>query len=630
LADVAFLQADILGLDPVARLLHLAGRPPLAFDGLSLDVGAITPAGPEAMAVKPLEPFLAWCAASPPAEPRLRGGGASAVEVALALRARGLRPQLVLRGSSLRLGSAAAHRLAERLLRQAAIPIHREQGAEARADLACSGSRAPQWLAAAGLPVDPASGRVLTAPTLEVLHHPGLFASGDCGLIASCPRPPSGVWAVRAAPVLAANLRRSLHDQPLRAWRPQRFALQLLGDGGVQGPPRALALWGPFAMGPSTWLWRWKHHLDQRFMAAFAELGTMAAGPVAMACRGCAAKLSAQPLRGALRQLAQRDGASPPPVAEDAPLVRQLEGHQRLLQSVDGFPALVADPWLNGRLTALHACSDLWASGATVESGQVVVTLPLAEPWIQQDLLLHTLAGVRSVLDPLGAALLGGHTLEGRDGAGLGVVLTVNGVAPACRHWAKGPLGPGDVLLLSRPLGTGVLFAAAMVGAATDDWIEGALAQMGQSQAPLPDLLAAHGCHACTDITGFGLLGHLGEMLADSRRQASNREAPSPVRVVLDGAAIPVLPGAMELLTRGHASSLAPANAEALAALNGPVRLEAGAAPSSALQGLLIDPQTCGPLLAALPADQAPAALVALHGAGFDQARVIARVIPGA
>ncbi|MFN7677230.1 MAG: AIR synthase related protein, partial [Cyanobacteriota bacterium] len=448
LAEVAFLRAEILGLDPAARHLHLAGRPPLAFDCLSLDVGAVTPAGRADMAVKPLEPFLAWCA-SPPAEPPLGGGGASAVELALALRARGLRPHLLLRGSSLRLGSAAAEGLAERLLRQAAIPVHREQPEGARADLACCGSRAPHWLAAAGLPVDPASGRVLTEPTLEVRHHPGLFASGDCGLVASHPRPPSGVWAVRAAPVLAANLDRYLGRRPLRAWRPQRFALQLLGDGGSTGPPRALAVWGPFAVGPSTWLWRWKHHLDQRFLDGFSNLRSMAAEPTAMACRGCAAKLPAQPLRAALAQLARGEGGRPP-LAEDAPLVRLLDGDQRLLQSVDGFPALVADPWLNGRLTALHACGDLWASGATVESAQAVVTLPRAEPWIQQDLLLHTLAGVRSVLDPLGATLLGGHTLEGRDGAGLGVVLTVNGVAPAWRHWAKGPLRGGEVLLLSR------------------------------------------------------------------------------------------------------------------------------------------------------------------------------------
>ncbi|MFM7240147.1 MAG: AIR synthase related protein, partial [Cyanobium sp.] len=94
---------------------------------------------------------------------------------------------------------------------------------------------------------------------------------------------------------------------------------------------------------------------------------------------------------------------------------------------MDGFPALVDDPWLNARLTTLHACSDLWASGARVLSAQAVVTLPEAAAPIQQQALAHTLAGIRSVLDPLGAELVGGHTLEARDGAGLALSLSVNG-----------------------------------------------------------------------------------------------------------------------------------------------------------------------------------------------------------
>jgi selenide,water dikinase len=628
LADVAFLRAEITGLDPSARRLHLAGRPPLAFDRLSLDVGAITPAGPGEMAVKPLEPFLAWCAEGAVAAPRLRGGGASAVEVALALRARGARPQLFLRGSSLHLPSAAANRLAERLLQQASIPVRRQVSKETPADLACTGSRAPGWLAAAGLPVDPVSGRVLTDATLEVVDHPGLFAVGDCGQIPADPRPPSGVWAVRAAPVLATNLRRTFHDRPLAHWRPQRWALQLLGDGGVTGPPRALAFWGPWAIGPHAWLWRWKQRLDRGFLARFAALRPMApADGEPMGCRGCAAKLAPQPLRSALTRLAKQDGPLPPPLAEDAPLVRVLEGGLRLLQSVDGFPALVADPWLNGRLTTLHACGDLWASGATVDSVQAVVTVPRGNVAVQEEVLLQTLAGVRSVLDPLGARLLGGHTLEGRDGAGLALTLTVNGLAPCRRHWGKGPLRPGDALVLSRPIGSGVLFAAAMAGLPCGPWLEKALVHLEQDQSVLVPLLAAHGCQACTDITGFGLLGHLGEMLAGSPPAPTVASGGAvPLVVDLEASAIPALEGSLELLARGMASSLAPANAEALALLGDTVRWMGLEPPQAPLEGLLIDPQTCGPLLAALPAERSSMALEALQGAGFPQARVIGRV----
>ncbi len=121
------------------------------------------------------------------------------------------------------------------------------------------------------------------------------------------------------------------------------------------------------------------------------------------------------------------------------------------------------------------------------------------------------------------------------------------------RHWPKGPLAPDQVLLLTRPIGTGVLFAAAMAGAAKPGWLDAALAVMQQSQAPLVELLAAHGCQACTDVTGFGLLGHLGEMLGPGQR------------VAFDPDAISALPGALELLEQGMSSSLAPANARALA-----------------------------------------------------------------
>jgi selenide,water dikinase len=618
LAGVTFVQAEITGLDPAAWELRLAGRPPLRFDRLSLDLGAVTAVVGEAMAVKPLEPFLAWAGRRQAGEPlRIRGGGAAAVELALAFRARGMACELLLQGECLRLGSAAANRAGERLLAQAAIPIERRAPDDAPADLACTGSRAPAWLATAGLPLDPESGRVLTESSLAVIGHPALFASGDCGRIAADPRPPSGVWAVRAAPVLAENLRRSLAEpaRPLRPWRPQARALQLLGDGGWQaGGPRALAFYGPLALGPAAWIWHWKQRIDRAFMARFAALRPMAAA--AMACRGCAAKLGAAPLASALARL---DPGGPRRPAEDAPVVGTAADGDLLLQSVDGFPALVADPWLNGRLTSLHACSDLWASGAAVESVQALVTVPEAAAGIQEELLLQTLAGVRSVLEPLGAALVGGHTLEGRDGAGLALALTVNGrVAPAA-HWGKGPLRPGEALLLSRPLGSGVLFAAAMAGAAAPAWMEALLEGMQRSQAPLVPLLAAHGCRACTDITGFGLLGHLGEML-----EASG----GGVAVELEAAAIAAWPGALELLERGFASTLAPANAAALALLEGPVRLVGGSGAGQALlAGLLIDPQTCGPLLAALPAAEAPAALAALRAAGFGAAAVIARVV---
>lgn len=277
-AGVRFLQAEITGLDQGQRHLVLQGGERLGFDVLSLDVGAITPAPADgAMAVKPLEPLLAWVNALPAGAPlRLRGGGASAIELALALGRRGHICQLLLRGPTLALGSPAANRAGERLLAAAGISLERHSSDQGPADLACTGSQAPPWLAASGLPVDPASGRVETEATLAVVGQRGLFAVGDCGLVGVHPRPAAGVWAVRAAPVLATNLARSLANPPLalRRWTPRRHALQLLGDSGASRPdqnPRALALWGPWVLGPTTGLGWLKQRIDRHFINGFQE-----------------------------------------------------------------------------------------------------------------------------------------------------------------------------------------------------------------------------------------------------------------------------------------------------------------------------------------------------------------------
>ena len=656
LTGVTFVQAEVTALDLAGQELVLAGRPPLAWDLLSLDVGAAVGAaeggecgegssGP--LPVKPLEPFLAWChGLEAPQAIRIHGGGAAAVEVALALRHRGLKPSLQLRGDQLHLGSRSANRLGETLLEAAGVPlvrnsrkeqaVARESNQESSPTLACTGSRGPSWLDASGLPTNPA-GRVLTEASLQVKGQPAIFASGDCGVIEDCPRAASGVWAVRAAPKLATNLERWLDhgarqgaaapSPRLKTWNPQARALQLLGDGGaISGQPRAVAFWGPFAWGPSELLWRFKQAIDRRFMEGFTGLQAMGSGQgigkgKTMACHGCGAKLAAAPLAAALEQA----GLGGP--ATDAAVVGVGANGETLLQSVDGFPALVGDAWLNARLTTLHACSDLWASGGQVDSAQAVVTLPQGPAAMQQQLLAQTLAGVRSVLEPMGGQLIGGHTLEERTGGGMApgpspltLALTVNGSCPGS-PWPKGPLQGGNVFVLVKPIGTGVLFAAAMAAAPSQHckpaWIDQALAQMQQNQAPLVDLLRAHGCQACTDITGFGLLGHLGEMLGASA---------TSIQVSLDAAALQglAMAGSLELLELGYASSLAPSNARALTLLDGPIQLQGPC--SAALQGLLIDPQTCGPLLAALPTHQAPAALAALHESGFAQAAVVGQV----
>ncbi|HXO02975.1 MAG TPA: selenide, water dikinase SelD, partial [Stellaceae bacterium] len=168
----------------------------------------------------------------------------------------------------------------------------------------------------------------------------------------------------------------------------------------------------------------------------------------------------------------------------------------------------------------------------------------------------------------------------------------------------KGGLKPGDRLILSKPLGTGVILAAEMRGLARARVVTGALETMLQPAAACSAIFAAHGATACTDVTGFGLLGHLLEMLSASAADAR-----------LDPGNIPALDGALDLLAAGVASSLQQANQSALGAL-------AAADASSPLVALLIDPQTAGGLLAGVPADRAETCLAELRAAGYRAAEI--------
>ena len=209
------------------------------------------------------------------------------------------------------------------------------------------------------------------------------------------------------------------------------------------------------------------------------------------------------------------------------------------------------------------------------------------------------------IAEDLFQLLAGGHTGEGAE---LAFGLTVNGYADPATLLRKSGLRPDDALILTKPLGTGVLFAADMRARAHGELIEAAFASMLRSTGPAVPALRAHGATACTDITGFGLLGHLLEML-----QASDVDA----ELTLD--ALPVLPGAAGLAAAGIESTLKPDNEAAAAASHAPV--------THLAYPLLFDPQTAGGLLFGVPADRAEACLAELRAGPAPDAAIIGRVV---
>ena len=217
---------------------------------------------------------------------------------------------------------------------------------------------------------------------------------------------------------------------------------------------------------------------------------------------------------------------------------------------------MVTDPYLFGRIAATHALGDIYAMGRRPRPRSPSRPCRRPAPAIVEHDLFHMLRGALDVLEPAGAALVGGHSAEGAELA-LGFAVTGRGLL-AGKLLRKGGLRPGDRLILTKPLGTGVILAADGRGAGAGksgrgrDRGDAAIGRTGRRVSRSPTAP-----RACTDVTGFGLLGHLLEML-----RASDADA------VLDPAAIPALDGALALVARGIASSLHADNLAALAALD--------------------------------------------------------------
>jgi selenide,water dikinase len=455
-------------------------------------------------------------------------------------------------------------------------------------------------------------------PTLQLQAHDDVFAVGDCAHLAANPLPKAGVYAVRQGPVLVRNLRARLTGGRLAPYRPQRDFLALLntGDGRAIG-----AKWGRSFEGRAVFAL--KDWIDRRFMRRFQVLGEdgaarpeFALGPsmshADMVCGGCAAKVGESVLTRALGRL---DPASDPAVVlglespDDAAAVLTERG-EVIVSSIDAFRAFTDDPYLVGRVAALNAASDLWAKGVNARFALAHVSIPESEPARAEEALYQVLAGARAALDPEGITLVGGHTTSGAD---LVVGFAVFGQVPSADGLLrKGGLAPGERLVLTKPLGTGVLFYADMRGLARGEWMAAAVAAMLRGNAAAGRVARAAGASACTDVSGFGLAGHLGEMLRASKASA-----------VLDLDALPLLPGTALLLGRGHRSTFHPENAKARRALR--VAPEAAARPEL---DVLFDPQTSGGLLFAVAPERTAEAVAALHAAGDRQAAVIGTVTP--
>ena len=670
-ANVRFIEDTVVAIDLEQQQVRFSQRPALAFDALSLDTGS-TPdlsVPGSAQHVTPVKPVSNFYARWQRIEQRLKqssdvsvsigivGSGAGGFELVTAMRHRlrqtSARCYWFLRGDTAISGRPArVGQLAMEAARAAGIEVVQqfdvvkvEHGRLVAADgrlveldeiVWCTAATGPDWPRSAGLDIDK-RGFVATNAYLQSRSHPFVFATGDIGTQVQTPSDKAGVFAVRQAPYLFENLRRYLLGQTLKAYTPQKDFLSLMATGGRHG----IASRGPVVV-QGDWVWRWKNHIDQSFMDKFRKLPKRQMNasqsmlpnalamhetttPTGMRCRGCGAKVGNDVLQRVLDELLPISGKhifaawSP---AGDAAVVN-LPG-QRLVQSVDQINAIVDDPWLLGRIAALHAISDVVTLNANIHSAQVILALPEASDKIVERDLRLMMQGILTALDEEQCRLIGGHTTQGADmsvGLVVNATMPVANTADADNKPATSDIKTGDVLILSKALGVGTLFAGLMQSRAHGLDVASAMQSMLLSNRPASTMLRKQGSTAMTDITGFGLLGHLQNLLhgLNAARKASDTE-PSALGVELLLDQIPLMTGTLELSQQGCKSSLYTQNSQVFSATT----IDAQCDP--AVVDLLVDPQTSGGLLALVPAASAADCIKALIDAGYAAASVIGTV----
>lgn len=663
-AQARLYRDEAVGVDLSARRVICRRRPPVSFDIVSINIGStpslsVPDAAQHAVPVKPISNFVdRWLrlrdrvrAATGPVRIGIIGAGAAGVELTLAVQF-ALTRMLAEMGRSdtaleFHLFSATdsvlpthnhrVRRKFERVVRERGIHMHQgqpitnvESGRLRAADgstyeldemLWATEAAAQPWLRASGLEVD-AAGFVRVGDTLESVSHRGVFAAGDVAAVVNHPREKAGVFAVRQGPPLADNLRRALTGQPLKPFRPQRKFLSLISTGDQY----AIASRGPWAL-EGRYVWVWKDWIDRRFMNRYNVLPAMPAdhqtpatglapegtskelSTVAMRCAGCGAKIGSTVLErvlARLRPVSRGDVLAGLDAPDDAS-IECVPAGKVVLRTVDAFRAIVDDPFLFGKITANHCLSDIYAMGGEPQSALAIASVPYGLEAKVEDTLEQLLAGAVDVLNEAGTALVGGHSTESAE---LSLGLAISGLADPNEIWRKRGMVPGDYLVLTKPIGTGTLFAADMRLKAKGRWIAGALEMMLQSNRAAATCLRRHGATACTDVTGFGILGHLAEM---------TRASACDARLFLR--ALPLLDGARETVDEGILSSLQPQNLRLRRAIRNVD--EASADPT---YPLLFDPQTAGGLLASVPAAAVARCIADLRASGYERAAVIGRV----
>ena len=292
--------------------------------------------------------------------------------------------------------------------------------------------------------------------------------------------------------------------------------------------------------------------------------------------------------------------------SDDAGVYR-LDDGRALVQTVDFFTPIVDDPFVYGQIAAANALSDVYAMGGRPLTALAIAGFPKDA---DRSILKSIFAGGLAMLGEAGVALLGGHTVQDSE---IKFGYAVTGEVDPKRIYANAGARSGDVLMLTKPLGTGIIATALKFERAPADVIAAAVASMttlNRGAAEAMELLPVDGVHACTDITGFGLIGHASEMAIAS-----------DCTLEIDAASVPIIRGALELV-QGNVPGGGRTNRQHFEA-----GVEVQGSVDAGVLELLFDPQTSGGLLVAISPVHAEGAAALFRQAGVP-AVVVGRVVP--
>lgn len=291
-------------------------------------------------------------------------------------------------------------------------------------------------------------------------------------------------------------------------------------------------------------------------------------------------------------------------LSEDAGVYR-ISDDLALIQTVDFFTPIVDDPYDFGRIAAANALSDVYAMGGRPITAMNIACFPITK--MEKDVLRAILAGGIEKVHEARAALAGGHSI---DDVELKYGLSVTGVAHPSRIWLNSGALPGDSLILTKPIGTGILATAIKAGLASEQAMRRGTNLMAELNKKAAEVLMRYPVHGCTDITGFGLLGHGLEMAVGSK-----------VTLRLDVRSVPVLPETIDYVSLGMMPGGSFANRNFCAG-----KVRGGEAVDPVMLDILADAQTSGGLFVSLAPDLAKIALEELRDAGIVDAAIVGEV----